>query len=90
MSAAARRSLWRRSHRMPPPQERYREAKALAGALEMRPLLAHCHLGLGRLSIHAGDHQRAQRHLEVATTMYREMDMRLWLEKAKEEMTKCV
>jgi class 3 adenylate cyclase/tetratricopeptide (TPR) repeat protein len=71
-------------------KERFLEAQALAGALEMRPLLAHCHLGLGRLSIHDGDHQQAQRHLGVAATMYREMDMRFWLEKAKEEMAKCV
>jgi class 3 adenylate cyclase/tetratricopeptide (TPR) repeat protein len=70
-------------------EERFHEAKALAAALEMRPLLAHCHLGLGRLSLSAGDRQQALRHLGVATTMYREMGMRLWLEKAKEEMTKC-
>jgi class 3 adenylate cyclase/tetratricopeptide (TPR) repeat protein len=66
-------------------QERYREAKALAGALEMRPLVAHCHLGLGRLSIRTGDREEARRHLAVATSMYREMDMRFWLEQAERE-----
>jgi hypothetical protein len=65
--------------------ERYREAKALAGALEMRPLVAHCHLGLGRLSIRTGDREDARRHLAVATSMYREMDMRFWLEQAEGE-----
>jgi len=70
---------------MPPPQERYREAKALAGALEMRPSwrTAHCHLGLGRLSIRTGDREEALRHLAVATSMCREMDMRFWLEQAE-------
>ncbi len=66
-------------------QERYREAKALAGALEMRPLVAHCHLGLGRLAIRTGDREEARRHLAVATSMYREMDMRFWLEQAEGE-----
>ncbi len=48
----------------------------------MRPLVAHCHLGLGKLYRRAGERQQAQEHLTVATTMYREMDMRLWLEQA--------
>ena len=69
-------------------EERYREAKALAGALEMRPLVAHCHLGLGRLSSRTGDREEARRHLAVATTMYREMAMRFWLEQAEGEVRK--
>ena len=31
--------------------------------------------------------ESAQEHLATATTMYREMDMRFWLEKAEAEMT---
>ena len=62
----------------------YREALALAGELGMRPLVAHCHLGLGTLDRRTG--KRAQAHLRTATTMYREMDMRFWLEKAGAEM----
>jgi len=49
----------------------------------MRPLVAHCHLGLGKLDRHTGKREQAQEHLTIATTMYREMDMRFWLEKAK-------
>src|SRR5262249_57552869 len=30
-------------------ETRYEEAAALAGTLNMRPLVAHCHLGLGKL-----------------------------------------
>jgi class 3 adenylate cyclase/tetratricopeptide (TPR) repeat protein len=64
----------------------YREALALAGERGMRPLVAHCHLGLGRLCRSAAERQRAHEHLAVAATMYREMDMRLWLEQAQAEM----
>ena len=53
--------------------------------LGMRPLVAHCHLGLGKLYRRTGDRAKAQEHLTTATTMYREMDMSFWLEKAEAE-----
>jgi hypothetical protein len=49
----------------------------------MRPLVAHCHLGLGQLYHRTGDGAKAQEHLTTAATMYREMDMGFWLEKAE-------
>jgi hypothetical protein len=52
----------------------------------MRPLVAHCHLGLGTLYRRTGDRAKAQEHLTTATTMYREMGMTFWLEKAEHEM----
>ena len=64
----------------------YREALALAGELGMRPLVAHCHLGLGKLYRRTGKREQAREHLTTATTMYREMDMRFWLEQAEAEM----
>jgi tetratricopeptide (TPR) repeat protein len=64
----------------------YRQALALAEELGMRPLVAHCHLGLGKLYRRTGRRQEAQEHLATATTMYREMDMRFWLEQAQAEM----
>jgi class 3 adenylate cyclase/tetratricopeptide (TPR) repeat protein len=60
-----------------------REALSLAEELGMRPLVAHCHLGLGRLYRRTGDQAQANGHLTTAMTMYREMDMRFWLEKAE-------
>ena len=48
----------------------------------MRPLVAHCHLGLGKLYRRTGKREQACEHLTTATTMYREMDMRFWLEQA--------
>ncbi len=49
----------------------------------MRPLVAHCHLGLGKLYRRAGKREQAQEHLAAATTMYREMDMRSWVGQAE-------
>ena len=51
----------------------------------MRPLTAHCHHGLGKLYRHTGARGQAQEHLGTATTLYREMDMRFWLEQAEVE-----
>ncbi len=62
------------------------EAVALATELSMRPLLAHCHLGLGKLYRRKGKRQEAQEHLGTAITMYREMGMTYWLEKAEAEL----
>jgi class 3 adenylate cyclase len=63
----------------------YREALALAEPRGMRPLVAHCHRGLGKLYWRTGKRQEAQEHLTTAMSMYREMDMRFWLEQAEAE-----
>jgi hypothetical protein len=59
----------------------------LAEVLGMRPLVAHRHLGLGKLYRRARQHEQACEHLATATTIYREMDMLCWLEKAEAEMS---
>jgi class 3 adenylate cyclase/tetratricopeptide (TPR) repeat protein len=64
----------------------YRQALALAEPRGMRPLIAHCHLGLGKLYRRTGKREQAHEYLTTAATMYREMDMRFWLEKAETEM----
>jgi tetratricopeptide (TPR) repeat protein len=78
------------ARREPPEFEKadasYREALALAAELGMRPLIAHCHLGLGKLYRRTGKRPEAQEHLATATTMYREMGMRFWLEQAETDM----
>jgi tetratricopeptide (TPR) repeat protein len=63
----------------------YRQALALAEPRGMRPLVAHCHLGLGKLSRRMAQREQAREHLTIATTMYREMDMRFWLAQAEAE-----
>ena len=52
----------------------------------MRPIVAHCHLGLGKMYGRVGKHQQACEHLTTAATMYREMGMGLWLDQAEAEL----
>jgi class 3 adenylate cyclase/tetratricopeptide (TPR) repeat protein len=61
----------------------YRDACALANALGLRPLVAHCHLGLGELYYRTDKREQAREHLTTAATMYRDMGMTYWLEKAE-------
>src|SRR5262245_61471412 len=65
-------------------ESHYREGLSLAGELGMRPLVAHCHLGLGKLYRRTGQREQAQEHLTTATTMYREMGMTYWWEQVEE------
>jgi class 3 adenylate cyclase/tetratricopeptide (TPR) repeat protein len=67
-------------------QERYERALALGEQLGMRPLVAHCHLGLGKLYDHGRRREQAHEHLTAAATMYREMGMRFWLEPAEAQL----
>jgi hypothetical protein len=54
---------------------------------EPRGNVAHCHLGLGKLYRRTNMHDQALEHLATATTMYRDMGMTYWLEKAEAEVT---
>jgi tetratricopeptide (TPR) repeat protein len=65
---------------------RLSEALALAEALGLRPLAARCHLDLGKLNRRTSTREQALEHIATATTMYREMDMRFWLEQAQAEL----
>jgi class 3 adenylate cyclase/tetratricopeptide (TPR) repeat protein len=57
----------------------YGGAMALAGELGMRPLQAHCHLGLGTLYATTGEREQARTELAAAIDLYRAMDMTFWL-----------
>ena len=61
----------------------YRQALTLAEELGMRPLQAHCHLGLGTLYATTGQRQQARTALSAAITLYRAMDMTFWLPQAE-------
>jgi predicted ATPase len=61
----------------------YQQALALAGELGMRPLAAHCHLGLGTLYQKIGRDEQAQGELTTAAELYRAMEMTFWLAKAE-------
>ena len=72
-----------KAHAAPPDTEQaaahYRQALALADALGMRPLQAHCHRGLGTLYAQRGRWEQGHTELSTALTMYRTMDMTFWL-----------
>jgi hypothetical protein len=58
----------------------------LAGRDLRHHLIAHRHLGLGKLYRRTEKPEQAQEHLATATTMYREMGMTYWLEKVEVEL----
>ena len=66
-----------------PAEAHYRQALALAEELGMRPLLAHCHLGLGTLYAKIDQREQARAELSAAIDLYRAMDMTFWLPQAE-------
>jgi class 3 adenylate cyclase/tetratricopeptide (TPR) repeat protein len=79
-------------HRDPPQVEAsevsYREAVVLADELGMRPLVAHCHLGLGTLYTRIGRLEHACTDLATAIDLYRAMEMTFWLARAEAAQAK--
>jgi tetratricopeptide (TPR) repeat protein len=75
------------AQRQPPDAEAaaaaYRQAMTLADELGMRPLVAHCHLGLGTLYTRTGCLEPARAELSAAMALYRAMDMTFWLPQAE-------
>ena len=57
----------------------FRQALTVAEALGMRPLLAHCHRGLGTLYATIGQREQARAELSTAIEMYHDMEMTFWL-----------
>jgi hypothetical protein len=51
----------------------------------MRPLVAHCRFGLGKLYGRMGKLEQAGKCLTMATAMYREMDMQSWLSRRRRQ-----
>jgi hypothetical protein len=52
----------------------------------MRPLQAHCHLGLGKLYRRVGRLEEARAELATAVAMLSEMGMAFWLPEAEREL----
>jgi tetratricopeptide (TPR) repeat protein len=67
-------------------ENHYRQALALSEELGMRPLIAHCHVGIGKLYKRSGELRLANEHLNDGIAMMREMKMGLWLERAEAEL----
>jgi class 3 adenylate cyclase/tetratricopeptide (TPR) repeat protein len=66
-----------------PAEAYYRQACTLADELGMRPLVAHCHLGLGTLYRTIGRVEQARAELSAAIELYRIMEMTFWLPRAE-------
>jgi class 3 adenylate cyclase/tetratricopeptide (TPR) repeat protein len=64
-------------------EDGYRKALALAEQLGMRPLQAHCHLGLGGLHHRRGDAAAAAAALGVGRELFRAMGMTFWLQETE-------
>jgi hypothetical protein len=64
-------------------EAQYQHALTLAAALGRRPLVAHCHLGLGWLYGQMGRAAPARAALTTAIDLYRAMDMTFWLPQAE-------
>jgi len=71
------------ARRHPPESEpavaHYQQALALADALGMRPLQAHCRRGLGTLYARRGQWEQARTELGAALDLYQAMAMTFWL-----------
>jgi tetratricopeptide (TPR) repeat protein len=80
---AARREPPERDHA----EAYYRQALALASELGMRPLMAHCHLSLGKVYVKTGRHDEARAELTAAIELYRAMEMTFWLPEAEQALT---
>ena len=66
-----------------PAEAHYHKTLALAEELGMRPLQAHCHLGLGTLYATTGRREQARTALAAAIALYRTMEMTFWLPQAE-------
>jgi tetratricopeptide (TPR) repeat protein len=68
-------------------EDYYRQSLALAEAIGMRPLQAHCHRDLGTLYKRIGRVEQAHVELSAAIALYRAMDMTFWLHPAETTLT---
>ena len=64
----------------------FAEALRIGEELGMRPLVAHCLAGLGKLYLRKGERDQARTHLTKAAAMYREMEMHYWLRPVEAEL----
>jgi len=64
----------------------YRRALEHASNLSMRPLVAHCHEGLGHVYLKTENREEANSELAAATELYRSMGMSFWLPQAESDL----
>ena len=67
-------------------EAQYRKSLSFAEKRGMRPLVAHCHFGLGKLYRQMGKNKEAEELYTTTTAMYREMEMGFWEKRAELEI----
>jgi tetratricopeptide (TPR) repeat protein len=60
-------------------EDYYRQAYARSRELGMRPLQAHCHVGLSHILVANGKLDEAQSELRAAIDLYRSLELTFWL-----------
>jgi predicted ATPase len=75
---------------LPETRDTREQALALAEELGMRPLVAHCHHGLGKLYATIGRGTEARAELSTAIELYRAMEMLFWLPQAEAALARIV
>jgi tetratricopeptide (TPR) repeat protein len=68
----------------------YQEALTLASPRAMRPVIAQCHLGIGKLYRRDGRQAEARTELTTAVALLREMKMAYWLPAAEAELAAAI
>src|SRR5262249_51156481 len=66
----------------------FHAAIGLAEERGMRPLLAHCHRGLGAMAERVGQTDRARTETATALDAYRALDMAFWLGPTQEALAR--
>jgi tetratricopeptide (TPR) repeat protein len=66
----------------------FRQALTLAEERSMRPLQAHCHLGLGFVAARCGRAADGRAEVDTALSMYRALGMPLWIARAERAQTR--
>ncbi|HEX3176951.1 MAG TPA: hypothetical protein VHZ49_09755, partial [Methylomirabilota bacterium] len=79
--------LSRSSAYAPQAEAAYGTALALSRSLGMRPLEAHCYLGLSALHRKYGDSRQATERLASAGALFSSMNMKFWVERDKPLVT---
>jgi tetratricopeptide (TPR) repeat protein len=69
-------------------EEWYQRALQHASNLLMRPLVAHCHKGLGHLYLKSEKNEEARSELQAAIELHRSMDMGFWVPEAESALAK--
>jgi tetratricopeptide (TPR) repeat protein len=67
-------------------ESQYRKSLALAERSRMRPLVAHCQLGIGKIYRRTGRPKEARDLFTSASAMYDNMNMSFWATQAEAEM----